>query len=212
MNRVFYIFRHGETDWNIERRCQGHTNIPLNSNGVAQALDLAARLEHVPLDIIVTSDLERALVTGRTVAEKKSIPLIVDPRLRETHFGQAEGMLFNEAIDAFGSEIWEKLMNFRSEFDHIGFPGGESRKAARDRIVETLMHLIETTDHKCIGISTHGAALRNTLHTFLPEDHPTIAIPNCVLYRIVYDHEEKKFIADSSPFECLIHSKEIGKT
>lgn len=201
MNRVFYIFRHGETDWNIERRCQGHTNIPLNSNGLTQALDLAVRLEHVPLDIIVTSDLERAYVTGRTVAEKKSIPLIIDPRLRETHFGQAEGMLFNEAIDAFGAELWEKLLNFKTEFDHIGFPGGETRKAARDRIVETLMHLIETTDHTNIGISTHGAALRNTLHTFLPEDHPTIAIPNCVLYRLVYDSEEKKFMADTAPFE-----------
>lgn len=211
MNRVFYIFRHGETDWNVERRCQGHTNIPLNSNGLAQAMDLAARLEHVPLDIIVSSDLERALVTGRTVAEKKSIPLIVDSRLRETHFGEAEGMLFNEAINTFGPEIWEKLMNFRSEFDHIGFPGGETRKTARDRIVETLLHLIETTTHQCIGISTHGAALRNTLHAFLPEDHPTIAIPNCVLYRLVYNFEEKKFIADSNPFECLIHSKEISK-
>jgi probable phosphoglycerate mutase len=209
MNRVFYIFRHGETDWNIERRCQGHTNIPLNSNGLMQARDLAARLEHVPLDIIVTSDLERALVTGRTVAEKKSIPLIVDPRLRETHFGQAEGMLFNEAIEAFGPELWERLMNFKSEFDHIGFPGGETRKVARDRIVETLIHLIETTEYQSIGISTHGAALRNTLHTFLPEDHPTIAIPNCVLYRLVYIHDEKKFVADSCPFECLINAKEV---
>ena len=211
MNRVFYIFRHGETDWNVERRCQGHTNIPLNSNGLAQAMDLAARLEHLPLDVIVSSDLERALVTGRIVAEKKSIPLIVDSRLRETFFGEAEGMLFEEAIHVFGPEIWEKLTHFKSEFDHTSFPGGETRKAARDRIVETLMHLIETTTHQSIGISTHGAALRNTLHAFLPEDHPTIAIPNCVLYRLVYNYEEKRFIADSSPFECLIDPKEISK-
>lgn len=209
MNRVFYIFRHGETDWNIERRCQGHTNIPLNNNGIAQALDLAERLTHVPLDVIVSSDLERALVTGRTVAEKKSIPLIIDPRLRETHFGKAEGMLFDEAIAEFGPELWERLMNFNSENDHIGFPGGETRKIARDRIVETLMHLIETTEHQNIGISTHGAALRNTLHTFLPVDHPTIAIPNCVLYRLVYDSKEKKFTADTIPYECLSIDKGV---
>ena len=211
MNRVFYIFRHGETDWNVERRCQGHTNIPLNSNGVAQALELASKLEHIPLDIIVSSDLERALVTGKTVAEKKSIPLIVDPRLRETYFGQAEGMLFEEAINSFGSEIWENLMNFKSEFDDIGFPGGETRRVARDRIIESLMHVIETTNHRNIGISTHGAALRNTIHAFLPEDHPTIAIPNCVLYRIIYNLEEKKFIADTGPFECLVDSDVVRK-
>lgn len=203
MNRVFYIFRHGETDWNKERRCQGHTNIPLNSNGLDQAMELALRLEDVPLDIIVSSDLDRALITGKTVADKKSIPLIVDARLRETHFGQAEGMLFDEAISTFGPQIWENLMNFKSEFDHVGFPGGESRKAARDRFVEALMHVIETTTHTNIGISTHGAALRNTIHSFLPEDHPTIAIPNCVLYRLVYDSVEKKFVADTTPFECV---------
>ena len=213
MNRVFYIFRHGETDWNKERRCQGHANIPLNSNGLAQATELAERLLHVPLEIIVSSDLERALVTGRTVAEKKAIPLVVDSRLRETHFGEAEGMLFEEAINAFGPDLWEKLMNFKSEFDHIGFPGGESRKVARDRILETLMHLIETTSHEHIGISTHGAALRNTMHTFLPEDHPTIAIPNCVLYRLIYNSAEKKFTAETIPFECsVIGTKEVGKS
>ena len=203
MNRVFYIFRHGETDWNVERRCQGHTDIPLNSNGLAQALDLASRMENIPLDLIVSSDLERALVTGKMVAEKKSIPLIIDPRLRETYFGQAEGMLFEDAIDIFGAEIWSNLMNFKSEFDNLGFPGGETRKIARDRIIEVLMHLIETTTYTSIGISTHGAALRNTLHAFLPDDHPTIAIPNCVVYRLVYNDEKRTFIADSSAFEYL---------
>ena len=211
MNRVFYIFRHGETDWNVERRCQGHTNIPLNSNGVAQASELALKMEHIPLDIIISSDLKRALVTGKTVAEKKSIPLIVDPRLRETFFGQAEGMLFEEAIDSFGSEIWDNLMNFKSEFDDIGFPGGETRRVARDRIIESLIHVVETTTHQSIGISTHGAALRNTIHAFLPDDHPTIAIPNCVLYRLVYNDEEKKFIADIEPYECLVDTKEVRK-
>ncbi len=207
MNRVFYIFRHGETDWNVERRCQGHTDIPLNKTGLAQALELASKLEHVPLDIVVSSDLGRALVTGKTVAEKKSIPLIIDSRLRETYFGQAEGMLFEEAIENFGAEIWVNLMNFKREFDDIGFPGGETRRMARDRIIESLMHVMETTNHKSIGISTHGAALRNTIHAFLPEDHPTIAIPNCVLYRLVYNFEEKKFIADTEPFECLVKFK-----
>lgn len=211
MNRVFYIFRHGETDWNKERRCQGHTNTPLNENGLAQAINLAERMLHIPLDIIVSSDLERALVTGTTVATKKAVPLIVDPRLREMHYGEAEGMLFHEAIELFGEEIWKKLMSYRAEHDHVGFPGGETRKISRERFLAVLHHIIENTEHKSIGISTHGGALRNALHSFLPEDHPMIEIPNCVLYKLEYDSVTKKFTADAKPYECLSSTEEISK-
>ena len=204
MNRVFYIFRRGETDWNKQRRCQGHTNIPLNENGLAQAMNLAERMLHIPLEIIVTSDLERALVTGTTVATRKEVPLLVDPRLREMHYGEAEGMLYEEAVELYGEELWQNLMSYKPEHDNIGFPGGETRKISRERFLSVLRHIIETTEHKIIGISTHGGALRNALHSFLPEDHPVIAIPNCVLYKLEYDSVSGKFIADANPYECLI--------
>ena len=210
MNRVFYIFRHGETDWNIERRCQGHTNIPLNQNGLAQAIALAEKMANIHLDVIVSSDLDRALVTGKTVAEKKSVPLLVDQRLRETFMGHAEGLLFEEAIEKFGTETWEKLMSFKVVNDHVGFPGGETRKVARERFLSVLHHIIENTNHQSIGISTHGGVIRNIVHSFLDEEHPMIAIPNCVLYRLVYDSNHKKFIAESVPFECLA-VEEVGK-
>jgi probable phosphoglycerate mutase len=201
MNRVFYIFRHGETDWNRERRCQGHTNTALNENGLMQAMSLAERMLTISLDIVVTSDLERALVTGQTVALKKNIPLIIDRRLREMSYGEAEGMLYEDAIQSFGVELWQKLQSFKPENDQVGFPGGETRKISRDRFLQALHHIIETTDHQAIGISTHGGALRNALHSFLPEDHPILAIPNCVLYRLSYNGDEKKFYADSRPFD-----------
>ena len=203
MDRIFYIFRHGETNWNLEHRCQGHTNIPLNENGLVQAGALAERLLGISLDVIVSSDLDRALETGKTVATKKNIPLIIDPRLREMSYGEAEGMLFEEAISMFGVELWKKRQSFKAEHDHVGFPGGETRRKSRERFLEALTHLVETTDHKHIGISTHGGAIRNAIHSFLPEEHPMIAIPNCVLYRIVYKAAEKKFEADSIPFECF---------
>jgi broad specificity phosphatase PhoE len=208
MNRVFYIFRHGETDWNKERRCQGHTNTPLNQNGLLQAMDLAERMMNVPLDIVVTSDLDRALTTGKTVADKKAVPLLIDARLREMSYGEAEGMLFEDAIHSFGPDLWQKLQSFKKENDHVGFPGGETRKVARERFLAVLHHIIETTTHESIGISTHGGALRNALHSFLPEEQPMLAIPNCVLYRLIYDSKEGKFVADSKPFECLL-SKEV---
>jgi broad specificity phosphatase PhoE len=199
MNRVFYIFRHGETEWNRERRCQGHTNTCLNEMGRLQAINLANKLFDFPIDIIISSDLDRALATGKIVAEKKSIPLVVDPRLREMSYGIAEGMLFDEAIKSFGSELWQKLQSFKKINDDAGFPGGETRKDARDRFHSALLDIVEKTKHQSIGISTHGGALRNILHSFLPENHLLLPIPNCVVYKCEYKSLEKTFIVNPQP-------------
>lgn len=199
MNRVFYIFRHGETDWNHEQRCQGHTNIALNETGKRQAMELADKLLDFPMDVIVSSDLERALSTGTIVAEKKGVPLIVDSRLREMSYGQAEGMLYHVAIATFGAELWQGLQSFERANDHVGFPGGETRQMARDRFHAALVELIEHSTHQAIGISTHGGALRNILHSFLPEDHPMLLIPNCVVYKCEYIAHTKKFIVHPCP-------------
>jgi probable phosphoglycerate mutase len=200
MNRVFYIFRHGETDWNKERRCQGHTNTSLNAKGLRQAKLLASVLKEVPLEIIISSDLERANKTGFTVSEIKKIPLVLDSRLREMSYGEAEGKLFGEAVAEFGEELWKKLQSFRKEHDDVGFPGGETRKGARERFLNVLEDYILNSSYQHIGISTHGGALRNVLHYFLPEDQPILPIPNCVVYRLDYNFLEKKFSCQAEPY------------
>ena len=199
MHRVFYIFRHGETDWNREQRCQGHTNTVLNKMGVEQALKLAQKMLDFPIDIIVSSDLERALSTGTIVAEKKGVPLIVDSRLREMSYGEAEGMLYEDAVALYGAELWQKLQCFERINDHIGFPGGETRKMTRERFHAVLLELIKNTSYESIGISTHGGVLRNILHSFLPENHLMLPIPNCVVYKFEYFAELDKFLVDPKP-------------
>ncbi|MBP9679793.1 MAG: histidine phosphatase family protein [Bacteriovorax sp.] len=199
MNRVFYIFRHGETDWNRQKRCQGHTNTHLNDNGLEQAEMLSQKMLDFPLDIVVSSDLSRALKTGEKVAFKKGIPLTVDARLREMSYGEAEGLLYEEAIEIYGAPLWQRFQCFNKDNDHVCFPGGETRKNARERFHQVLMELIETTNHRFIGISTHGGALRNILHSFLPEEFDQLPIPNCVVYKCVYLSNEKKFQVDPNP-------------
>lgn len=200
MDRTFYIFRHGETDWNKERRCQGHTNTLLNENGKTQALELALKLHSVKMDIIVSSDLHRAFSTGTIVAEKKGIPIVAEPRFREMSYGRAEGMLYEEAITSFGDELWQRFQNFQRKYDHVGFPEGETRKIVKDRFLDGIMDLIEKTSHQHIGISTHGGALRNILHHFLPEDHLMLPIPNCVVYKFEYLASSNSFIVYPNPF------------
>lgn len=199
MNRVFYLFRHGETDWNKERRCQGHTDIPLNETGKMQALELAKNLESIPLEVIISSDLLRAKHTGLTVSEKKNIPIHFDSRLREMSYGVVEGLVYEDAIKIHGENIWESLKSYKVENDHITFPGGETRAQTRERLLNSLKEIISQHPYQHIGISTHGGALRTIVHSFLPEDQPMIAIPNCVVYKIIYDFESDAFISTPIP-------------
>lgn len=71
-------------------------------------------------------------------------------------------------IETFGEETWQQLMSFKKEYDYVAFPGGETRKAARERFLHLLEEIVHTTDLIHIGISTHGGALRNVIHHFLP--------------------------------------------
>jgi broad specificity phosphatase PhoE len=199
MNRVFYIFRHGETDWNKERKCQGHTDIALNETGVLQAHELAHKVLDFNIEVIYSSDLSRAKQTGSIVAEKLNVPIKFDSRLREMSYGEAEGMLYQEAIEKFGELIWQQLQSFKSENDHVGFPGGETRYSSRLRFSHVLDEIIKNTTHQKIGLSTHGGALRNILQSFLPEEHSILPIPNCVVYKLEYDASSKEFKVDVTP-------------
>ncbi|MGA7262389.1 MAG: histidine phosphatase family protein, partial [Stellaceae bacterium] len=76
--RLLFLFRHGETDWNREGRLQGHTDTPLNATGLAQAQALAESLRPHRLDVVVSSDLARAQTTARIVAEALRVPLFIE--------------------------------------------------------------------------------------------------------------------------------------
>jgi probable phosphoglycerate mutase/uncharacterized phosphatase len=95
-SRPFYFLRHGQTDWNLEGRYQGHADIPLNATGIAQAHAAAECLAGVLIDIVVTSPLIRALATAAIVAEKLRKPIHVDRGLIERSFGSFDGLVRNE--------------------------------------------------------------------------------------------------------------------
>ena len=71
-----YLIRHGETDWNLEQRLQGATDIPLNENGLELARETAKGLQDVPFDVVYTSPLTRARQTAEIIRGHRNIPLI----------------------------------------------------------------------------------------------------------------------------------------
>jgi broad specificity phosphatase PhoE len=95
MIKNLYIFRHGETDYNIARRMQSVLDIPLNQNGIHQAEELAKKLAGVNLGCIYTSKLGRAIETAKIVAKPNNTPVIVDNRLHEWDLGVFKGKILN---------------------------------------------------------------------------------------------------------------------
>jgi len=86
-----YLIRHGETDWNVKRIVQGHSDNPLNETGELQAKELAKRLKHIHFDAIFSSDLLRARRTAEIIAQEKKLAVQTTKLLRERSFGKFEG-------------------------------------------------------------------------------------------------------------------------
>ena len=92
MTTRILLVRHGETDWNRDRRVQGHTDIPLNDEGRRQARALAAELDGEIVDTTYSSDLLRARETAEILCLERGTQLVVLAALREKHFGTWEGL------------------------------------------------------------------------------------------------------------------------
>ena len=96
---AFWFLRHGETDWNAQGLSQGHTDIPLNSVGLAQAKRAARTLEGSGIATIVSSPLSRARVTAEIAAGALGLPVSFDDDLREVNFGEQEGQPMGDWYD-----------------------------------------------------------------------------------------------------------------
>ena len=182
MECLLFLFRHGETDWNRAGRLQGQTDTALNATGLAQAQALAERLRPHRLDAVLSSDLERAWTTARIVAEGLGVPLIGEPGLRETNIGEAEGLYWREVKSRFGEALTERWFTD----DNAAFPGGETGLETRSRGLAALQRFVLEQPYRRIGVSTHGAMVRQLMRHALPPGSPPAKTRNTVLYILRY--------------------------
>ncbi len=153
------LIRHGQTDWNVARRIQGHTDVPLNDTGREQATLLAPALAQLhlrqPFDALYCSDLQRALQTAAPAAAALALPVTQDARLRERHYGVLEGLDSAEQMRKFPEET--RLLLARDP-DYT-LPGGESRNTFFSRVLQALREIAARHGGQRILVVTHGGAL-----------------------------------------------------
>ena len=88
---ILYVIRHGETAWNKVRRLQGQTDIPLAEEGIRLARETGIGMKDIPIDLVISSPLQRALQTANCITEGRNIPILTDERIQEISFGDWEG-------------------------------------------------------------------------------------------------------------------------
>ena len=181
--KTIFLVRHGQTEWNILRRMQGHSDIPLNETGKFQAQSLIPFFEKINLDSIISSDLSRAHETATIFSKPLGITPKKDPRLREVFLGSMEGLTKEEIIQQHGEESWNRWGSNKIEDFYFKWPGSESRIEQVERFKNLFSELLTTNDKK-IAVVTHGLAIRTFIHYLEPDLIEPIQIPNCVVYKL----------------------------
>jgi len=147
---TFALVRHGQTDWNAQRRLQGSTDIPLNDVGRGQARDAVAVLSGYQWDVIVSSPLSRAAETADLIAAGLDLgPARRVPELTERSFGPAEGLQDSPELDAL------RIPG--------GFRGAESEDGAARRGLTSLEALAGEFRGRRVLVVAHGSLLRVSL-------------------------------------------------
>lgn len=161
---MLYIVRHGETDWNRQKKVQGHTDIPLNEYGRHLAEETAEGMKDIPIDIGYTSPLKRARETAEIILKGRNIPLLDEPGIQEIGFGIYEGIHTGTQEKEPGSD--EFNLFFTDTASYIPPEGAESVEELYERTGQFLEELCgrRELEDKNILISTHGAAMTALLN------------------------------------------------
>lgn len=151
----FCLVRHGETDWNGEKRIQGQIDIDLNARGEAQARAVAAGLERQSFAAVYSSDLRRAWHTARIAASELGLAVSPAPILRERHFGVLQGVTASEAREQLPHAHRHHLAR-TPDYD---FDSGESLIVFAARVMRGLDALAERHCGQRVLAFTHGGVL-----------------------------------------------------
>ncbi|MDQ4019585.1 MAG: histidine phosphatase family protein [Actinomycetota bacterium] len=148
------LARHGETDWNAERRWQGHTDRPLNERGWAQARALAERLDATRLEAIYSSDLQRAHDTAALVADRQGVELLTMPELREVDVGTWAG-LTKADVEREHPEAFE-----RWRAGYAAWEDGETYEQMSERVGAAVLRIADAHPDAPVLIVSHGGCIR----------------------------------------------------
>lgn len=161
------LVRHGETEWNLNGRYQGHADSPLTTRGLAQARALAMALDGEKFDAFYSSDLGRAKRTSSIIADRIGRRFLIDSRLREQHYGLLQGLNRKKAKEV-DPGFFASLKT--GDADYIP-AGGESRRQRHDRALEAFDDIVTRHPGGLVLVVTHGGIVDSLFRETLGIPH-----------------------------------------
>lgn len=168
-----YLVRHGETDWNVQRRIQGQLGARLNAKGKHQAMSLARRLAGKQIDVIISSPTARTLQTARIINKGRGLRIVKDADFREREIGTLEGVM--------GPKVSQLIPDIKDQWARDGIDWrppkgkrrGETMREVQSRAIDALRKVVRKHHDKTVLVVTHGAIIKSILHRLhngKPED------------------------------------------
>ena len=184
----FGLIRHAQTDWNREKKIQGHSDSALTANGKKQASSWGQRLLQFPWDRLLASDSGRALTTAERINAFLNIPLETDPRLREQDWGD----WVSKTIPQIQTEAYQVLEEQINAGWNFCPPGGESRDSVLERSQEALMEAADRYPGDNLLVVTHEGVIKCLVYylcgrKFLPTE-PRL-LQSYRLHWLVFDRQ-----------------------
>jgi len=179
MKTTIYITRHGQTEWNVEKKLQGHQDSPLTELGVMQAKWLGEALEQAPIDCIYSSSSPRALLTAELIRQNRPIDIKANDELREINLGIWEG----QRQDELKEKEAEQFGYFWNDPERFGVEQSETFQEVSERAVSKLMEIAAEHKGGTVLLVTHTVVVKLLMAHFegramtnlwdLPYIHPT---------------------------------------
>jgi broad specificity phosphatase PhoE len=154
MRTKLILIRHGATDWNAQKKYCGYKDVPLNADGRKQARMLRIRLSGIPIDVVYTSDLKRAVRTARLALG--AAKMIKVKELREINFGVLEGLSHDQIMKKYPIPYTKWL---KDPFKKHSIPQAESMPAFQKRIAKALKKILASNPGKTIAVFCHGGTI-----------------------------------------------------
>lgn len=155
--KSIYLIRHGQVRGYEKFPVYGHTDVDLTETGILQLQQMSERLRLVEIQAIYSSDLNRSVMGARQIAQHHDVPLYALPELRESYFGDWEGLTLEEIRTNYPEELEKRQTNL-VDFQPPG--GGESLADFSDKITNCFSRILEKHNGGNIAIIAHGGVNR----------------------------------------------------
>ncbi len=186
-----YFVRHGETDWNLQGRVQGHTDIPLNATGISQASHLGQLLASISFSAAFSSDLTRARQTAELILKPRSLPIRESSALRERSAGKLEGQSTHQLEQSIRPFFLTEQALIKEFYLSTAWHAElETTQSVFQRVVNFLLPYMDHHHGTSILVVSHGGVLRSLLDHLLFMPGQRWAVINCGFIKVRIEQQK----------------------